>query len=148
VIKIPPSMMAGSWMGSDFTNDDLVKESTMVDDYDYRLVMPEGAEPGLIYVEFIPKPDKPIVWAKIVTAVRRQDYLAVWEKYYDEKGGLIRVLNFTDIKQFNGRTIPTVMEMLPQKDPGHKTLIRYKNIQFDIPLDKDIFTLRNLHSRE
>ena len=46
VMKIPPSMMMGSWMGSDFTNDDLVKESSMLNDYTYQLVKPEDATPA------------------------------------------------------------------------------------------------------
>jgi outer membrane lipoprotein-sorting protein len=148
VIKIPPSMMMSSWMGSDFTNDDLVEESSMLDDYNYRYVTPENPENGLLYIEFTPKEDKPIVWAKIILAAHRNDYLPVWEKYYDEKGRLMRLLNFKDIKEFGGRKVPSTMEMTPQNKQGHTTVITYKELQFDAPLDKDTFTLRNLRSKE
>jgi len=148
VIKIPPSMMMSSWMGSDFTNDDLVKESSMLDDYNFRYVTPEKPEEGLLYIEFTPKENKPIVWSKIVEAVRRSDYLPVWAHYYDDRGAVVRVLRFTDIRQFGNRTLPSVMEMLPQNKPGNKTVIRYKTLALDAPVSPDTFSQRNLHSRE
>ncbi len=147
VIKIPPSMMMSSWMGSDFTNDDLVQEFTLLEDFRYKLLTPENAEPGLLYVESIPREGLPIVWGKIVTAVRQDDYIPVWEKYYDEKGNLMRVLSFKDIKEFSGRKIPSVMELIPQNKEGHKTVIRYLNLEFDKRIDAEVFSLRNLRSR-
>jgi outer membrane lipoprotein-sorting protein len=78
VIKIPPSMMMSSWMGSDFNNDDLVKEFTLLDDYTYNLVRPQDAKPDLLYVEFRPKENLPIVWEKIVTAVEKERLIPVW----------------------------------------------------------------------
>jgi outer membrane lipoprotein-sorting protein len=146
VIKIPPSMMMSSWMGSDFTNDDLVNEFSLLEDYSYKLITPGDAEPGMLYIESIPREDLPIVWGKIVSAVRVQDYIPIWEKYYDEKGALMRAINFSDVKQFGERTIPAVMELIPQNKEGHKTVIRYLRLEFDRPLHDDIFTLRNLRS--
>lgn len=147
VMKIPPSMMMSSWMGSDFTNDDLVREFTFLDDYHYRLISPEDAEEGLHYIQFIPKEGLPIVWGKVVIAVRSQDYIPVWEKYYDEKGKLMRVMNFKDIREFDGREIPSILELIPQTKQGHKTVIRYLKIKFNEDLSSDVFTLRNLRSR-
>jgi outer membrane lipoprotein-sorting protein len=146
VIKIPPSMMMSSWMGSDFTNDDLVKEFSMTKDYEYKFVSPENEEDGFLYVQFIPREGKPIVWGKIVIAVREKDYIPVWEKYYDEKDNLMRIMNFKDIKVFDNRKIPAVMEMIPQDEENKKTVIRYSDARFDIKIGEDIFTLRNLRS--
>jgi outer membrane lipoprotein-sorting protein len=146
VIKIPPSMMMSSWMGSDFTNDDLVKEFSMTEDYTYEFISPEDGSENYLYVQFIPKEGKPIVWGKIIVAARDDDYIPVWEKYYDEKGNLMRVMNFKDIKTFDNRKIPAVMEMIPQEKEGNKTVIRYLNAEFDINVDKDVFTLRNLRT--
>lgn len=148
VIKIPPSMMMSSWMGSDFSNDDLVKESSMMDDYFYKFISFPGALLDMLYIEFVPKEDSPVVWSKIILAVRKPDYIPVWEKYYDERGNLVRVMDFRDIKEFDKRKIPSVLEMLPQNKPDQKTIIRYLNLEFDIKLSNDIFTLRNLYSRE
>jgi outer membrane lipoprotein-sorting protein len=147
VIKIPPSMMMSSWMGSDFTNDDLVKEYTFLDDYTHELVEVADGQPDFLYVKFIPKTDRPIVWGEIIAAVRRQDYLPVWEKYYNEKGELMRVLEFKEIREFDGRIIPSIMELIPQNKEGHKTVIRYLDINFNPSLSEEIFSLRNLRSQ-
>ena len=147
VIKIPPSMMMSSWMGSDFTNDDLVSEFTLLEDFRYRLITPEDAVAGLLYIEAVPREDLPIVWGKIVTAVRAEDYLPVWDKYYDEKDKLMRVIHFKDVKFFDQRKIPVTMELIPQNKEGHKTVIRYLAISFDKKLDESTFSLRNLQTR-
>ncbi len=147
VIKIPPSMMMSSWMGSDFNNDDLVREFTWTKDYNYSLFRPDTAKEELLYIELIPKPDRPIVWGRVVLAARRSDYIPVWEKYYDETGKLMRVMNFKDITMMDGRKIPTVLELLPQNEEG-KTVLHYLEADFDAELPRDIFTLRNLRSPE
>lgn len=147
VIKVPPSMMMSSWMGSDFTNDELVREFTWTEDYNFELIEPEDAKDDLLYIELIPKEDLPIVWGKIILAARREDYIPVWEKYYDEKGKLMRVMNFKNIKTFDGKEIPAVMELIPQDEKGNKTVIRYLDLDFNINVSDDIFSLRNLRSR-
>ncbi len=148
VMKIPPSMMMGSWMGSDFTNDDLVKESSLFEDYRYEAIPPDSGDEDLIYINCIPRQDLAVVWGNIVFAVRQTDHLPVWERYYDEKGTLMRVMTYSEIKELGGRTIPTVLEMTPQHKEGHKTVIRYSKAQFNVELDDDTFTLRNLRSRD
>lgn len=147
VMKIPPSMMMGSWMGSDFTNDDLVRESSMLDDYTYQFVTPEDASPDHLYVQLMPKEDSPIVWGKIVAAVQSSDHTPVWQRFYDEKGKLMRIMNFKEIRTFSDKTIPSVMEMLPQNKEGHKTVVRWVNATFDSDVDDKIFTRRNLQKR-
>ncbi len=146
VIKVPPSMMMSSWMGSDFTNDDLVKEFSLFEDYTYELITVDSAQEDILYVNCIPSEDLPIVWANIVIAARKSDHLPVWQKYYDEKGKLMRVLQYKDIKTFGKRTLPAEMEMIPQTKEGNKTVIRYLRLDFDVKVDEQIFSLRNLHS--
>jgi len=146
VIKIPPSMMMSSWMGSDFTNDDLVKEFTLLDDYTYEFAKPADAQPGVLYIELKPKEGRPIVWGKIVAAVTRDTYIPVWDRYYDERGRLMRVINFKDIRKLGGRLIPAVMELVPQDKEGQKTVMRYLQAEFDAKLPDEVFTLRSLQS--
>jgi outer membrane lipoprotein-sorting protein len=148
VIKIPPSMMMGSWMGSDFTNDDLVKEYSLIEDYIFELISVEDADDELLYVKLVPKEDLAIVWGYIIIAVRENDYIPVWEQYFDEKGNLMRLINFKDVKLFGEREIPMIMELIPQHKEGHKTVMRYFNIEFDRKIDKEIFSLRNLRTRK
>ncbi len=144
VIKIPPSMMMGSWMGSDFTNDDLVKEYNLKDDYTVTLVVPPDAEAGLLYMECRPRPGLPVVWDRVLVAVRAEDDLPVWQKFFDEKGKLMRTMNFRDIRTFGSKKIPSVMELIPQNKEGQKTTVRFLDIAFDVKLADDIFTMRNL----
>lgn len=147
VMKIPPSMMMSSWMGSDFTNDDLVKEFTFLDDYSFELITPENSEENLLYILFTPKEGRPIVWGKVIAAVRGLDFIPVEEKFYDEKGQLMRVMHFKNIQELGGRTIPSVLELIPLNKEGHATVIEYKAIEFNRKIPEETFSLRNLRSQ-
>jgi outer membrane lipoprotein-sorting protein len=148
VIKIPPSMMMSSWMGSDFTNDDLVKEFSLFKDFSYQWIpSPPGSE-DTIFIRCIPRPDLPVVWGSIETAVRKKDHIPAWQKYYDEKGKLMRTLSYSQVRRFGDRTIPATMEMIPQNKEGHKTVIRYLEIEFDRKIGDEVFSLRNLRASE
>lgn len=145
IIKIPPTMMMQSWMGSDFTNDDLVKESSIVDDYDPAVLGKETLDQGEAYVvELIPKPEAAVVWGKIVAYIRDGDYVPLKYEYYDEKGKLIRVMDLTEIKEMGGRTIPTIWTMVPKTKEGRKTVIILNRIEFNVPISDDIFSRSNL----
>jgi ubiquinone/menaquinone biosynthesis C-methylase UbiE/outer membrane lipoprotein-sorting protein len=146
-IKIPPSMMLQPWMGSDFTNDDLVKESSLIDDYTQRLVAGDTSDAAVYVVECSPKPDAAVVWGRIVMRVRRSDFLPVREEFYDERGALVRVLTFSDIRTLGGRTIPTKWEMRPTAKPGNVTTVVMTRATYDEPIASAIFTQRNLEKR-
>ncbi len=149
VMKVPPSMMMGQWMGSDFTNDDLVKESTLLDDYTAKLFSPENADPDRYYIELKPKEETVTVWGKIELVVQKETYLPVKQVYYDEKGNAMRILDFKEVKELGGKNIPSVMEMSPlsKEKKGHSTTIKYLKASFDEELPKDTFTLRNLQKK-
>ncbi|HOW51543.1 MAG TPA: outer membrane lipoprotein-sorting protein [bacterium] len=145
VMQIPPSMMMGSWMGSDFTNDDLVKESTLMDDYTYKLIA--GPDAAKYYIELTPKEKTATVWGRIVVVANKSDLLPVAQEFYDEKGTKVRLMTFSDVKVLGGKKIPAVMELRSLTKSGNKTTIIYKDIQFDVKLDPDTFTLRNLQKQ-
>ncbi len=146
IMKIPPSMMMSSWMGSDFTNDDLVHEFTLVDDFDYRLVRPEEARDDLLYFEARPKAGVPVVWSRILAAVRAVDLVPVWEQYFDDRNHLIRRMDFSDVRRFSNREVPATLTLVPTNKKGQSTVLRYKIIDFDRPVDESIMTLRSLRS--
>ena len=146
-IKIPSSMMGGSWMGSDFTNDDLVKESRMADDYTSQVTFSgERGGQNVYMITCTPKPNAAVVWGKLVVTVRQADYLPTRILYYKENGSLGRQLGFTDIKTMGGRTLPTRMVMIPLDKPGHSTVISYQSIEFDVSLPANLFTVANLRN--
>ncbi len=148
IIKIPPSMMMSSWMGSDFTNDDLVKEYTFIDDYKFSIIQYREADKkeDELYIQCIPKDGVAVVWGKIIIAVKKTNYLPLWEKFYDEKGNLIRILRFSEPKIIGKKLVPTKMEMIPLKKKGRRTIIRYIELKFNVKLDSSIFSLRKLRS--
>lgn len=143
VIKVPPSMMMSSWMGSDFTNDDLVKEASLADDY---VVTREDAD-GTIALTLTPKEQTVTVWAKIEVVVDAETLLPLEQSYYNERGEKVRVMQFLETKDFGGRELPSKLEMVPLNKEGYKTVIYYDDLQLDVTLDEDIFTWRNLKSR-
>jgi len=142
VMKIPPSMMMGSWMGSDFTNDDLVKESTRMADYHAKLI--QGENQDNYHVEFIPHKDTVSLWGKIISEIDKKSLLPLREIFYDEKNRKIRELHFKEVRAFGNKTIPAVMELIPTTKKDQKTIVRYTSAQFDTQLNKETFTLRNL----
>ncbi len=147
-IKVPPSLMMGSWMGSHFTNDDLVKESRVIDDYDIAIAF-EGERQGVAVWEFslTPKPTAAVVWGRIVQQVRKADLMPTWARYSDERGTLVRTMTFTDFRTLGGRLLPTVMTVRPEDKPAERTVIRYRDLAFDVPLTPAFFSLRNLQER-
>ncbi|HUT55125.1 MAG TPA: outer membrane lipoprotein-sorting protein [bacterium] len=151
-LTIPPSMMLQSWMGSDFSNDDLVHESSEINDYDHKVIGLDQGESGelLVKVEFTPKPEAPVVWGKIVTWVRVEDYIPVRYVYHDEDGTAVREMDLTAIKEMGGRKLPTVWEMksLEPDQKGRRTLIEIEKIEFDIKIDPSTFTDKNLTRRD
>jgi len=147
-IKIPSSMMMGSWMGSHFTNDDLVKESRLVDDYDIAIDF-DGERDDVPVLEFMltPKPEAAVVWGSIRYQVRKKDLMPMWARYMDEDGKLARTLTFGEFRRMGGRLVPAFMKMQPADRPAEYTSIRYTEIEFDIDIDRSFFSLRSLRSR-
>jgi outer membrane lipoprotein-sorting protein len=144
-IKLPPSLMGAAWMGSHVTNDDLVKESRLVEDYDIEIAF-EGTRDGTAVWEFrlTPKPDAPVVWGRVEYRVRKADFMPLWARYYDEDGNLVRTLEFSDFRKMGGRLVPAVMNMYPEDKPGERTTIRYQELEFDVDLDASFFSLQSL----
>ncbi len=148
VIKIPPSMMLQPWMGSDFSNDDLVKESSMINDYTHEVAGIENYNGTEVYrVISTPKPEAAVIWGSIVYLVRKSDLIPERQEYIDERGQTIKVLTFSEIRKFGDRLLPSLWEMRPTQKPGNATSIRVVDVVFDKPIKDSIFTLRNLRRR-
>ena len=143
VIKIPASMMLQSWMGSDFTNDDLVRESSISDDYHQKLLSQNENE---YKIQLLPKEDASVVWGKIIMSVSKKYYLPLRSDYFDEDGELIRIFYYKDIKKFNHRFYPTHWEIVPQTEDkkGRKTILKIDNVVFDKKIKSSYFTKRAL----
>jgi hypothetical protein len=145
VIKVPSSLMMGSWMGSHFTNDDLVKESTLANDYHHRITF-EGERDGQAVYEItlLPKEEAAVVWGKIVILVRKDDLMPLYEEFFDENEKPVRKMTLTEVKMLGGRLLPTRMTVVPYDKPGEFTEVIYVEINFDVELSDSFFSLRNL----
>jgi len=145
MIKIPPSMMMQSWMGSDFTNDDLVRESSLIKDYQKKLMGEEKlGEYNCYKVELIPNDDAPVVWGRILMWVSKNEYHWLKAEYYDEDGILVNTEIMSEVKLMDDREMPTRMEMIPADKPGQKTIMIFEKMKFDIKIDETFFSQQNM----
>jgi outer membrane lipoprotein-sorting protein len=145
VIKIPPSMMLQSWMGSDFTNDDLVKESSVIKDYTHKILGEEKIDDMDCYkIQLTPKPDAGVVWGKIIAWIAKDTYLEPKVEYYDEDGFMVKQFIGSNLQKMDGRNIFTHWEMVPEDKPGNKTIMDYNKIQFNIKTDESFFSEQNM----
>jgi outer membrane lipoprotein-sorting protein len=152
-MRIPPSMMLQSWMGSDFTNDDLARESSLEKDYVATLTGEREVEGVTAYVlELRPKPEAPVVFAKLELSIDKARYAPVLYVYYDEpepgRFEALRKLRFSDVRSVQGRPLPHTWEMIPLDKPGHSTRVSLEEVALDQKLDDAIFTQKNLRSSE
>ncbi|ODV10052.1 MAG: outer membrane lipoprotein-sorting protein [Rubrivivax sp. SCN 70-15] len=147
-IKIPPSMMLQPWMGSDFTNDDLVKESSVLDDYVHERLDDATFDGQPAYqVRATPKPDAAVVWGRIALWARRGDFVPLAQQYHDERGQLVRTLSFSDVRPVGGRNVPTRWEMQPADTPSQRTTVILKDAVYDQPIADEVFSQRHLQQR-
>ncbi len=145
MIKLPPSMLAQGWMGSDFTNDDLLNESSIVVDYTHKLIGSEKlSDRDCHKIELIPKENAPVVWGKVILWISKSDYLNLKSEYYDEDGYLVKTEIAYDIKTIGGRVIPTKFELIPADKPGNKTILQLDEITFNVPLQDSFFSQQNM----
>ncbi len=144
-IRLTSGMMMGSWMGSHFTNDDLVRESRMEDDYD-PLITFEGERDGIKILEFTltPKPDAPVVWGRIEAIVTAGDYMPIRYYYYDEDMNIARTFIFSEVEQLAGRPRPKVMKVIPADKPDEYTEVIYEELELEIEIADEFFSIARL----
>jgi outer membrane lipoprotein-sorting protein len=145
MIKLPPSMMMQSWMGSDFTNDDLIRESSVVRDYEHTIVGEEVILDRTCWkIQLIPKPDAPVVWGKVILWITKADYLQLKIEFYDEDEYLVSTQNLSDIKEMGGRVIPCKLEMIPADEEGKKTVIEIISADYKTEVKESFFSQQNM----
>jgi outer membrane lipoprotein-sorting protein len=144
-IKMPPSMMMQSWMGSDFTNDDLVRESSIIEDYDHQLVGTEMVDDRKCWrIELVPNEDAAVVWGRVLLWVDQADYLQLKTEFYDEDDYLVNTMLGKNLKVMDGKLLPSVMEIIPAEEEGNKTILEYLSLDFDIDVKESFFSVQNM----
>ncbi len=141
IIKIPSSLMLQSWMGSDFTNDDLVRASRLSRDYISKVL--SSPDPTLIKIECLPKKEAPVAWGKVLVTLRKKDFVPVSQSYFNERGNLLKQMSGERFKTFGTHTIPTKVTMSsPRKNSS--TTIEYQAVVFDAKIPDSTFTQNQL----
>jgi outer membrane lipoprotein-sorting protein len=142
-IRVPPSLMMGSWMGTDLTNDDLVRESSYEEDYDSTLTG-RSEDPAGWAVRLEAKPDAVGLWNRVDMVFDYETHLPLVARFYDRKDRLSRTMRFSEVRSMDGRMIPTVMSIVPEREEGHSTELRYIDVDFDVEFPDDMFSLSRL----
>jgi len=145
MIKLPPSMMSQGWMGSDFSNDDLLRESSIIVDYTHKITGDETiSDRDCHIIELVPLEDAAVVWGKLLKWVSKDDYLQLKTEYYDEDGYLVKTELAYDIKQMSGRLIPCKFELIPADEEGNKTVVSITKVEFNIPIKDAFFSQQSM----
>ncbi|MGR3812235.1 outer membrane lipoprotein-sorting protein [Jiulongibacter sp. NS-SX5] len=144
-IKMPPSMLSQSWMGSDLTNDDLVKETSNKDDFTSKIIGTEVINGRKCWkIDMTPKPEAAVVWGKIISWVDQKDYIYLKSEYYDEDEYLVNTMTATDVKTLGGRVLASKMTIEPADEPGNKTVMIINKIDFNANVSPSFFTVQNM----
>jgi outer membrane lipoprotein-sorting protein len=145
LIKLPPSMMSQGWMGSDYTNDDILKESSVVNDYTHVIEGEDKIDDRLCYrIKMVAKEEASVVWGHQIRWIDKVDFLVMKAELYDEDGMLVRTETGSDIKTMDGRVIQTKIDLVPAEDPGNKTVIVIKDIKFNVQINENFFSQQNM----
>ncbi|MBN1132067.1 MAG: outer membrane lipoprotein-sorting protein [Bacteroidales bacterium] len=145
LIKLPPSMMSQGWMGSDYTNDDILRESSVVNDYIHEIEGEELIDGSPCYrIKMVAKEDASVIWGHQVRWIEKENFLFLKAELYDQDGYLVRTELGSDIQLMDGRLLPTRLELIPADEEGHKTIVIIKDIKFNIPVNENFFSQQNM----
>ena len=146
IIKVPSSMMGQSWMGSDFSNKDINRSTDILDQYIHSVLDSYEQDGHTVYVlEAIPREDAPVVWGKEIIHIR-DDYVMLEHQFWDQEGVLVKRMTSTEVREIGGRTVATIMRMGKVDKPDEWTQVEVIDIQFDVALPANVFTLSNLRN--
>jgi len=141
LVKMPPSMLSQSWMGTDIKNDDLLENSSLIDDYNKKIVATEEIEGYSCYkIELTPKENVNSIWGQIIMWISKADYMQMQVQYYDEDNELINTFYGKSVKLMGGLKIPTENIIVPANKKGNKTKIVTTKRQLNIEVNDNIFT--------
>ena len=145
LIKLPPSMMSQGWMGSDYTNDDILRESSVVNDYVHEIEGEEEIEGRLCYkIKMTARENASIVWGRQIRWIDKKEFLVLRAELYDEDGSLVRTETGSDIRTMDGRSITSRIELVPAEEPQNRTLLEIREIKFNIPVEESYFSQQNM----
>lgn len=145
LIKLPPSMMSQGWMGSDYTNDDILNESSVINDYTHTLESDEDIDGSACYrIKLTARPDAEVIWGHQMWWVDKKEFVVLRAELYDEDGYLVRTERGMELKSFDGRVLTSRIELVPAENEGHKTILLIDAMKFNIDIDESFFSQQNM----
>ncbi len=145
LIKLPPSMMSQGWMGSDYTNDDILRESSVVDDYTHNIEGEEEIDDRVCWkIKLTAREDADVLWGSQIWWVDKKDFIILRAELYDEDDYLVRTERGSEIKTLDGRLLPTLIELVPAEKEGYKTILNFVEMKFNIKIDDSFFSQQNM----
>ena len=145
LIKLPPSMMSQGWMGSDYTNDDILRESSVVEDYTHTIDGEEEIFGRQCYkVKLLAKPDSDVLWGHQLWWIDKKEFIVLKAELYDEDGILVRTEYGKEMKVLDGRFLPTVIELIPADSPGNMTVLKIIEMKFNVKMEESFFSQQNM----
>jgi len=146
VIKIPSSMMNQSWMGSDFSNNDIVRADDIIEQYEHKIIETGEHEGHTLYtIELIPHEDAPVVWGREVMQIRDDD-VVLQHTFYDQEGVVVKRMVTSEIREVGGKLIASVERMQKVDQPEEWTEIRVIDAEYGIAIPPGTFTLSSLRN--
>ncbi|MGB0837982.1 MAG: outer membrane lipoprotein-sorting protein [Flavobacteriaceae bacterium] len=140
-IKMPPSMMNQSWMGTDLSNDDLVKKTSLAYDFDHTLIGEESIDGISTYhIKLIPHKDADVIWGKVELWIEKEHNNIMKQQSFDEDMELVNSMTASKMKVMGGVYLPTILEFVPADKPNQKTVMEYISIKFNVDIPKNYFT--------
>lgn len=145
LIKLPPSMMSQGWMGSDYTNDDILRESSVVEDYNHTIEGEEEIDGRMCYkISLLAREDAGVLWGRQLWWVDKKEFITLKAELFDEDGVLVRTEFGKELKILDGRLLPTLIELIPAENPGNKTVLKILEMKFNIKLEESFFSQQNM----
>jgi outer membrane lipoprotein-sorting protein len=145
-IRVPPSMMLSSWMGSDLTNDDLTQSSSYRNDFNGRIVGRSQSPSGWL-IRYDAREGVVGLWRRIEFVVSDDGSLPIESRFFDRRMRLARTMRYEDVREMDGRRIPTRTVIVPHDREGHRTEMRYLSMDFDANVTESTFSLTELERR-
>jgi outer membrane lipoprotein-sorting protein len=145
LIKLPPSMMSQGWMGSDYTNDDILQESSIINDYTHEIIGEDTIEGRACYIiKLVAKEEAAVIWGHKLRWIDKSDFLFLKAELYDADQYLVRTETGSRIRKMDGRMIPTRLEVIPEEEEGNKTILLIEEIEFNVSIPDQFFSQQNM----
>lgn len=148
-IRMSEALLSQSWMGSDFSLNDVLRNSSLADDYRATLNGNDTID-GIPchHITLLPHDEAPVVWGMVETWIATGTYDQVKAIFYDDHGNMVQRMEAGGFNNHSGRRMPDFIRMTPLMQQGHHTIMHFTHYDLGQSLEEDFFShqqMRRLH---